>query len=142
MKIDSIQNGIVLDHIQAGRSMEIYQYLHLDQLDCSVAIMKNVRSRRLGKKDMIKIDTPMELDLDALAYIDSSITVNLIQNGMVTEKKPLALPDRLVNVIRCNNPRCITMAEPQLDAVFLLSSRRTHTYRCAYCDTPAGKLLG
>ena len=136
MNIDSIQNGIVLDHIKAGKSMEIYKYLHLDQLDCSVAIIKNVRSGRMEKKDIIKIDSPMELDLDALAYIDSEITVNIIRDGHRVEKKHLELPEKLVNVIHCNNPRCITMAEPQLDAIFLLSDRARHIYRCAYCDTP------
>lgn len=135
MNIDSIQNGVVLDHIQAGKSMDIYKYLHLDQLDCSVAIIKNVRSGRMGKKDIIKIDSPMDLDLDVLGYIDASITVNIIRDGKLKEKKHLELPQRLVNVIRCNNPRCITMAEPQLDAVFLLSDREKHTYRCAYCET-------
>ena len=139
MNIDSIQNGVVLDHIQAGKSMEIYNYLHLDQLDCSVAIIKNVRSDRMGKKDIIKIDSPMELDLDALAYIDSNITVNIIRDGKQVEKKHLELPERLVNVIRCKNPRCITVAEEQLDAIFLLTDREKHIYRCAYCDTPESK---
>ena len=139
MNIDSIQNGVVLDHIQAGKSMEIYNYLHLDQLDCSVAIIKNVRSGRMEKKDIIKIDSPMELDLDALAYIDSNITVNIIRDGKQVEKKHLELPERLVNVIRCKNPRCITVAEEQLDAIFLLTDREKHIYRCAYCDTPESK---
>ena len=139
MNIDSIQNGIVLDHIKAGKSMEIYKYLHLDQLDCSVAIIKNVRSGRMEKKDIIKIDSPMELDLDALAYIDSEITVNIIRDGHRVEKKHLELPEKLVNVIHCKNPRCITMAEPQLDAIFLLNDRERHIYRCAYCDTPEDK---
>lgn len=135
MNIDSIQNGVVLDHIQAGKSMDIYKYLHLDQLDCSVAIIKNVRSGRMGKKDIIKIDTPMDVDLDVLGYIDDKITVNVIRNGDLVEKKPLEPPKRLVNIIHCKNPRCITAAEPQLDAIFLLSDPARHTYRCAYCDT-------
>ena len=135
MNIDSIQNGVVLDHIQAGKSMDIYNYLHLDQLDCSVAIIKNVRSGDMGKKDIIKIDSPMDLDLDALAYIDSNITVNIIRDGKCVEKKRLELPEQLVNVIHCKNPRCITMAEDQLDAIFLLTDREKHVYRCAYCDT-------
>ena len=100
MNIDSIQNGVVLDHIQAGKSMDIYRYLHLDQLDCSVAIIKNVRSGRMGKKDIIKIDSPMEVDLDVLGYIDPNITVNIIRNGVRVEKKHLELPKKLVNVIR------------------------------------------
>ena len=135
MNIDSIQNGVVLDHIKAGKSMDIYKYLHLDQLDCSVAIIKNVRSDRMGKKDIIKIDSPMEVDLDVLGYIDPDITVNIIRDGVRVEKKHLALPAKLVNVIHCKNPRCITMAEPQLDAIFLLNDTDRHTYRCAYCDT-------
>ena len=116
MNIDSIQNGVVLDHIQAGKSMDIYRYLHLDELDCSVAIIKNVRSGRMGKKDIIKIDSPMEVDLDVLGYIDPNITVNIIRNGVRVEKKHLELPRKLVNIIHCKNPRCITVSEPQLDA--------------------------
>lgn len=134
MNIDSIQNGVVLDHIQAGKSMQIYKYLHLDELDCQVAIIKNAKSGRLGKKDIIKIDSPMELDLDVLGYIDPDITVNIIRDGKRVEKKHLELPEKLVNVIHCKNPRCITVAEPQLDAIFLLSDPEKHSYRCAYCD--------
>jgi aspartate carbamoyltransferase regulatory subunit len=139
MNIDSIQNGVVLDHIQAGKSMDIYQYLHLDQLDCQVAIIKNARSEHMGRKDIIKIDSPLDLDLDVLGYIDSNITVNIIRNGERVEKKHLELPKKLVNIIRCKNPRCITVSEPQLDAVFLLSDAEKHTYRCAYCDTAQDK---
>ena len=139
MNIDSIQNGIVLDHIQAGKSMDIYKYLHLDELDCSVAIIKNVRSGRMGKKDIIKIDSPMVVDFDVLGYIDSNITVNVIRNGKRVEKKHVELPRKLVNIIRCKNPRCITVAEPQLDAIFVLSDAEKHTYRCAYCDTAKDK---
>lgn len=135
MKIDSIQNGVVLDHIQAGKSMDIYQYLHLDKLDCSVAIIKNVRSDQMGKKDIIKIDSPVDVDLDVLGYIDSNITVNIIRNGELVEKKHLEPPQKLVNIIRCKNPRCITVAEEQLDSIFLLHDAEKHTYRCAYCDT-------
>lgn len=134
MNIDSIQNGVVLDHIQAGKSMRIYKYLHLDELDCQVAIIKNTKSARLGRKDIIKIDSPMELDLDVLGYIDPNITVNIIRDGKRVEKKHLALPEKLVNVIHCKNPRCITVAEPQLDAIFLLSDPEKRSYRCAYCD--------
>ena len=135
MNIDSIQNGVVLDHIQAGKSMEIYKYLHLDQLDCSVAIIKNARSGHMERKDIIKIDSPVELDLDVLGYIDPNITVNIIRDGKLAEKKHLELPEKLVNILRCKNPRCITVSEPQLDAIFKLSSRTRHSYRCAYCDT-------
>ena len=135
MNIDSIQNGVVLDHIQAGKSMEIYKHLHLDQLDCSVAIIKNARSSHMERKDIIKIDFPVELDLDVLGYIDPNITVNIIRDGELVEKKHLELPEKLVNILRCKNPRCITVAEPQLDAIFKLSNRSRHSYRCAYCDT-------
>ena len=134
MNIDSIQNGVVLDHIQAGKSMDIYKYLHLDQMDCSVAIIKNVRSDRMGKKDIIKIDSPVDVNLDILGYIDPNITVNVIRNGERVEKKKLELPKKLVNLIHCKNPRCITTAESQLDAIFFLSDAETHTYRCAYCE--------
>ena len=139
MNIDSIQNGVVLDHIQAGKSMDIYKYLHLDRLDCSVAIIKNVRSGRMGKKDIIKIDSPMDVVVDVLGYIDDKITVNIIRDGRRVEKRRLEPPKKLVNIIRCKNPRCITVAEPQLDAVFLLSDPEKHVYRCAYCDTAKGK---
>lgn len=135
MKIDSIQNGVVLDHIQAGKSMDIYKYLHLDEMDCSVAIIKNVRSKRMGKKDIIKIDSPMEVDVDVLGYVDANITVNRIQNGIRVSKIHVELPQRLVNIIRCKNPRCITVAEPQLDAIFVLSNAEKHIYRCAYCES-------
>ena len=139
MNIDSIQNGIVLDHIQAGKSMDIYKYLHLDELDCQVAIIKNARSEHMGKKDIIKIDYPLDLDLDVLGYIDSHITVNIIRDGKRVEKKHLELPQKLVNVIHCKNPRCITVSESQLDAIFVLSDAEKHTYRCAYCDTAIDK---
>ena len=139
MNIDSIQNGVVLDHIQAGKSMDIYKYLHLDELDCSVAIIKNVRSGRMGTKDIIKIDSPMEVDLDVLGYIDANITVNVIRDGKRVAKKHVELPKKLVNIIHCKNPRCITMAEPQLDSIFLLSDAEKHTYRCAYCETATDK---
>ena len=139
MNIDSIQNGVVLDHIQSGKSMDIYKYLHLDELDCQVAIIKNARSAHMGRKDIIKIDYPLDLDLDVLGYIDSNITVNIIRNGKMVEKKHLELPQKLVNIIRCKNPRCITVSEPQLDAIFTLSDAEKHTYRCAYCDTAIDK---
>ena len=139
MNIDSIQNGVVLDHIQSGKSMDIYKYLHLDELDCQVAIIKNARSEHMGKKDIIKIDYPLDLDLDVLGYIDSHITVNIIRDGKRVEKKHLELPQKLVNVIHCKNPRCITVSESQLDAIFVLSDAEKHTYRCAYCDTAIDK---
>ena len=104
-----------------------------------VAIIKNVRSGRMGKKDIIKIDTPMNLDLDVLGYIDANITVNIIRDGVRVEKTHLKLPKKLINVIHCKNPRCITVAESQLDSIFLLSNPERHVYRCAYCDTEKGQ---
>ena len=139
MNIDSIQNGVVLDHIQAGKSMDVYKYLHLDELDCSVAIIKNVKSDKMGKKDIIKIDSPVHVDLDVLGYIDSNITVNVIRDGVRVAKKHVELPRKLVNIIHCKNPRCITMAESQLDSIFTLSDAEKHTYRCAYCEAAYGK---
>ena len=139
LNISGLKEGFVLDHIQAGRSMDIYFKLGLDKLDCQVAIIKNARSSKMGRKDIIKIDSPMEVDLDVLGYIDPNITVNIIRNGVRVEKKHLELPKKLVNVIHCKNPRCITVAEPQLDAIFLLSDPATHTYRCAYCETAKDK---
>lgn len=139
MNIDSIKRGIVIDHIHAGRSMDIYKYLHLDELECSVAIIKNVKSSLMGRKDIIKIDDNISVDLDVLGYIDPDVTINIIEDGHIVEKKHIALPEKLVNVIRCKNPRCITVAEPQLDAIFLLSDPEKHVYRCAYCDTAKGK---
>ena len=139
MNIDSIQNGMVLDHIQAGKGMDVYKYLRLDQLDCQVAIIKNARSGHMGKKDIIKIDSPMEVDLDVLGYIDSNITVNVIRNGKRVEKKHVELPRKLVNIIRCKNPRCITSIEQELPHVFRLTDREHGVYRCLYCDTKGGK---
>ena len=134
MKIDSILNGYVIDHIQAGRSMEIYHYLGLDKLDCSVAIIKNAKSQNMGKKDMIKIDQEIPLDLDLLAYIDHGITVNVIRDGKLVEKKNPALPEKIVNVIKCKNPRCITQVEAELDHIFVLTDREQQVYRCYYCE--------
>ena len=135
MNIDSIKRGIVLDHIRAGRSMDIYKHLHLDELECSVAIIKNVKSNAMGRKDIIKIDDDITIDLDVLGYIDPGITVNVIEDGVIVEKKHLALPERLVNVIRCKNPRCITSVEPGLDQLFRLTDPKRQIYRCVYCDS-------
>ena len=139
MNIDSIQNGVVLDHIQAGKSMDIYKYLHLDELDCSVAIIKNVRSDRMGKKDIIKIDREMELDWDLIGYVDPSITVNSIRDGQLVEKRTLKLPERIRGVLRCKNPRCITSVEQELPQEFVLTDREKRVYRCIYCETQAEK---
>ena len=139
MNIDSIKRGIVLDHIRAGRSMEIYKYLHLDELECSVAIIKNVKSNAMGRKDIIKIDEDITIDLDVLGYIDPGITVNIIEDGRIAEKKHLELPQRLVNVIRCKNPRCITSVDPGIDQIFRLADKERQVYRCIYCDTEKKK---
>ncbi len=135
MNIDSIHNGYVLDHIKAGASMEIYRLLGLDKLDCSVAIIKNAKSTKLGRKDIIKIDELIDLDLDVLGYVDPDITVSIIKDGVRVEKKHPALPKKLVNVLRCKNPRCITTAESQLPSEFLLTNSEKRTYCCAYCET-------
>lgn len=137
MNIDSIQNGVVLDHIQAGKSMDIYRYLHLDQLDCSVAIIKNVRSGRMGKKDIIKIDRALDVDLDALGYIDPDITINVIVDGVLAEKRHPELPETITNIIKCKNPRCITTTEQELPQVFKLTDREHRVYRCLYCEGQA-----
>jgi len=134
MKIDAIHRGIVLDHIKAGRAMDIYRYLHLDELQCPVAIIKNARSEAMGLKDIIKIDDEIDIDLDVVGFVDPGTTVNVITDGVVVEKKRLELPERLVNVIRCKNPRCITTVEPSLDQVFRLTDRARRIYRCIYCD--------
>ena len=134
MHIDSIKNGLVLDHITAGKSMEIYRSLGLDELDCSVAIIKNVKSRKTGRKDIIKIDANIEIDLGVLGYLDPGITVNRISDGEIVEKMHLELPEKVVNILQCKNPRCITSVEPELDQVFKLANRATGEYRCLYCE--------
>ena len=135
MNIDSINNGIVIDHIQAGNSLRIYHHLRLNELECSVAIIQNCKSRKMGRKDIIKIDENISMDLQVLGYLDPSATVNIIKDGKTTEKKKLSLPERIVNVINCKNPRCITTTEPGLDQVFRLSDPERKLYRCVYCDT-------
>ena len=139
MTIDSIKNGIVIDHIAAGKAMELYNILGLGRLDCSVAILKNVSSGKLGKKDIIKIDRNLELDWDVIGYVDPNITVNIIQDGEQVEKRQLKLPETITNVLRCRNPRCITSVEQELPQVFKLTDRSKRIYRCLYCETQAGK---
>ena len=141
MNIDSIKNGIVLDHIQAGKSMEIYKYLHLDELDCSVAIIKNVTSRKKGKKDIIKIDDNFDLNLDVLGYIDPDITVCYIKDSEIVEKKHLALPETIVNIVKCKNPRCITTIEQGVDHIFRLTDRKNRVYRCMYCESEKSEYM-
>jgi len=137
MNIDAIQNGIVLDHIKAGKSMEIYHFLQLDRLSCSVAIIKNVTSRKMGRKDIIKIDTNLDVDLDVLGYIDPDITVNIIRDGRCIEKKHLKLPAQVKGLLKCKNPRCITSVEQELPHIFKLTNPETRVYRCIYCEAKA-----
>lgn len=137
MKIDSIINGIVIDHITAGRGMTIYSLLRLDKLDCSVALIKNANSQKMGRKDIIKIDSDIELNLDILGYIDPGVTVNVIRDGKLADKKSIELPEQLVNVIKCHNPRCITTTEQELKQIFRLTDRENRVYRCMYCEIQA-----
>lgn len=137
MIIDAISNGIVIDHISAGKAMELYTILGLDKLDCSVALLKNVTSDKLGRKDIIKIDSILDLDWDVIGYVDPGITVNIIKDGKRTEKRQLNLPERITNVIRCKNPRCITSVEQELPQVFALTDPEKRIYRCIYCETKA-----
>ncbi len=135
LNVSSIEEGFVLDHIQAGKSMDIYKYLKLDKLDCTVAIIKNAKSNKMGKKDIMKIECPIDvIDLDILGFIDHNITVNIIQQNKITSKMELALPKQIVNVIRCKNPRCITSVEQGLDQVFVLTDPEKEEYRCKYCE--------
>lgn len=142
MNIDAIKNGIVIDHIAAGRGMELYRLLALDALDCTVALIKNVNSEKMGKKDIIKIDADIALNMDLLGYVDPNVTVNLIRDGAIAEKKRPELPQRLVNVIECKNPRCITSTEQELPQIFRLTDRDHRVYRCLYCEAMAGQDAG
>ncbi len=137
MNIDSIHNGIVLDHIQAGKAMEIYRFLGLDALDCSVAIIQKAPSKKQGRKDIIKIDSEMALDLNILGFIDPQITVNVIKDGKLVEKKHLTLPKQIRDVLKCKNPRCITSVEQELTHIFVLTDEKKAVYRCLYCETKA-----
>ena len=135
LNISGINNGVVLDHIQAGKSMDIYHYLNLQELDCQVAIIKNAKSSKMGKKDIMKIECPIDfMDLDILGFIDHNITVNIIKNEEIVEKKLLKLPKEIKNVIRCKNPRCITSIEQGLDHIFVLTDEENEVYRCKYCE--------
>ena len=135
LNISGIHEGFVLDHIKAGMSMQIYHDLKLDKLDCTVAIIKNAKSNKMGKKDIIKVECPIEsLDLDILGYIDHNITVNVIQGDKIVDKKILTLPTQIKNVIRCKNPRCITSSEQELDQIFVLTDPAKEVYRCKYCE--------
>ena len=137
MNIDSITNGIVIDHITAGRGMKLYELLGLDNVDCSVAIIKNVASKKMGKKDIIKVDADIPVDVDSIGYVDPGITVNIIRDGKLVEKRGIVLPEILTNVIKCKNPRCITSVEQEIDHIFKLTDRENGVYRCLYCETKA-----
>ena len=140
LNISGLNEGIVLDHIEAGKSLDIYYHLGLDKLECQVAIIKNARSSKMGRKDIIKIEVGLDvLDLQVLGYIDHNITVNIIQDNKIAEKKTLKLPKKITNVIKCKNPRCITSIEQELPHVFFLADERTETYRCRYCEEKYGK---
>lgn len=137
MNIDSIKNGIVLDHITAGKSMEIYKVLELDKLDCSVAILKSVSSKKNVRKDIIKIDSLIDINLDVLGYIDPGITVNIVKDSRIADKRQIELPDMITGAIKCKNPRCISSLEQEIEHNFRLTDKENGTYRCIYCETKA-----
>lgn len=135
MNIDSIKNGYVLDHIKAGKALEIYEQLNLANLDCQVALITNAKSKKMGTKDIIKIDRLIDIDLDKLGFIDPNITVDVVKDEKLIEKKKIDLPEKIVNVAKCKNPRCITSVEKDLDQIFVLTDRENQIYRCHYCET-------
>lgn len=137
MVIDSITNGIVIDHISAGKGMDLYHFLNLDNLTCSVAIIKNAPSAKNGKKDIIKIDNLIDIDIDVLGYLDPGVSVNTIKDGKIVSKVHPELPEKLVGVIKCKNPRCISQDEQELTHIFKLTDRENHIYRCIYCESKA-----
>ena len=139
MNVDEIKNGFVIDHIKAGQGMEIYRFLGLEHLDCPIAIIKNALSRRMERKDIIKVDTAAELDLSVLGYIDPDVTVNVIKDGVNVKKYHPELPEKVVDIVKCKNPRCITSTEQELPHIFTLTDRDTRTYRCIYCESKAKK---
>ncbi len=137
MNIDSIQNGVVIDHITAGCGMRLYELLELESLDCSVALINNVSSKKMGRKDIIKIDADIPVNLDIIGYVDPGATVNVIKDGVLAEKRAIEMPLTLTNVIKCKNPRCITSCEQELSHIFKLTDRENKVYRCLYCETKA-----
>ena len=137
MKIGHIENGIVLDHITPGNGMNIYNVLNLDKLDCTVALIKNASSRKMGRKDILKISTQLDIDTDILGYLDPGVTVNIIHDGEVVDRRSLELPERVVGVIKCKNPRCITSVEQEIVHEFKLADRNKKVYRCIYCEQKA-----
>ena len=135
LNVGKIEEGFVLDHIKAGKSMSIYHHLQLDKLDCTVAIIKNARSNKMKRKDILKVECDIDmLNLDILGFIDHNITVNVIKDGKIVEKRPLSLPKEIKNVIRCKNPRCITSIEQGLPHIFVLTDPKKEVYRCKYCE--------
>lgn len=134
MNIDSIKNGIVIDHIQAKRGMEIYELLNLKDLDCSVAIITNAKSKKMGRKDIIKIDKDMEINMDMIGFIEPNATINVVKNDQLVDKYSVKLPEKLVNIAKCQNPRCITSVEKDLDQIFTLTDKQNQVYRCQYCE--------
>lgn len=137
MRVDSVKNGIVIDHISSGKAMQIYTMLSLDKLDCPVAILKNVPSNKMGKKDIIKIDCDMDINFDVLGFISPHITVDVVRDGKVAEKRHIDLPEQLTDILKCKNPRCITSTEQDIHHTFKLTDRQNGIYRCIYCDTKA-----
>ncbi len=135
MNIDSIKNGIVIDHIAAGKGMQLYELLGLDTLDCSVALIRNVASKKIGRKDIIKIDADIAVNLDVIGYVDPDATVNIIRDSALVEKKTIPMPETLTNVVKCKNPRCITSTEQELAHIFRLTDKENKVYRCLYCET-------
>ena len=134
MKIDSIKNGIVIDHIRAKRGMEIYEALNLKNLDCSVAIITNAKSKKMGKKDIIKIDKDIEVNVDMIGFIEPNATINIVKNDKLVDKHSVKLPEKIVNIAKCQNPRCITSIEKDLDHIFILTDKEKQVYRCKYCE--------
>ena len=140
LNVGKIEEGFVLDHIKAGKSLDLYDHLQLDKLDCTVAIIKNARSNKMGKKDILKVECDIDtLDLDILGFIDHNITVNIVKDAQIVEKKKLRLPSKIVNVIHCKNPRCITSIEQGLKQIFLLADEEREIYRCKYCEEKYSK---
>jgi aspartate carbamoyltransferase regulatory subunit len=135
LNIDSVEKGLVIDHIKAGKAMEIYHYLNLDKMDCSVAIIKNAKSKKYGKKDIIKVENNIDMDLQVLGFIDPNITINVIDNSVIIDKINLELPQEVENVVKCKNPRCITSIEQEVVHKFRLTDKEKKIYRCVYCDT-------
>ena len=139
LNIDSVEKGLVIDHIKAGKAMEIYRYLNLDKMDCSVAIIKNAKSKKFGKKDIIKVENNIDMDLKVLGFIDPNITINVIDNFVIIDKINLELPQEVENVVKCKNPRCITSIEQEIVHKFRLTDKENKIYRCVYCDTAYDK---